>query len=83
MNNGDCTLADLKAGERATVAALHTEEGMRHRLWDMGMVEGTAVECVFQSPSGDPAAYVVRGTVMALRRTDAATITVKREEVGG
>ena len=56
---------------------------MRHRLWDMGMVEGTTVECAFKSPSGDPVAYVVRGTVVALRRTDAAAIAVQRNEVAG
>lgn len=81
MNHDVCTLADLHVGERATVTAFDTEEGMRHRLWDMGMVENTVVECVFRSPSGDPTAYLVRGTVMALRRTDAHTVTVKREQV--
>ncbi len=81
MNNSACTLADLRVGERATVTAFDTEDGVRHRLWDMGMVEGTEVECAFRSPSGDPTAYFVRGTVMALRRTDAHTVTVKRKQV--
>ncbi len=83
MNNEDCTLADLKMGECAIVVAVQTEEGMRHRLWDMGMVEGTMVECAFKSPSGDPAAYIVRGTVVALRRADAVLVVVKRNEVSG
>lgn len=78
MNNGECTLAALGVGEQAVIAAFSTEEGMRRRLWDMGLVEGTQVQCAFQSPSGDPAAYAVRGTVIALRRADAATITVRR-----
>jgi len=81
MNKGACTLADLRVGERATVTAFDTEDGVRHRLWDMGMVEGTEVECVFHSPSGDPTAYFVRGTVVALRRTDAHTVTVTRKQV--
>lgn len=81
MNNGDCTLADLKVGECAVVAAVQAEEEMRHRLWDMGMVEGTMVECAFQSPSGNPAAYMVRGTVVALRRSDAASVAVQRNGV--
>ena len=83
MYREECTLADLRVGERATVTSLSTEEGMRHRLWNMGMVEGTMVECAFHSPSGDPVAYILRGTVVALRRHDAATVLVKWEGLCG
>ena len=82
MNKADCTLADLRVGERATVLSFCTEAGIRQRLWDMGMVEGTMVECAFFGASGDPIAFVLRGTVVALRRADAATICVKKEEGG-
>lgn len=81
MNSGECTLAALRVGECAVVTGIRTEDGMRRRLWDMGVVVGTGVQCVFRSPSGDPTAYAVRGTVIALRRCDAATVAVKRKAV--
>jgi len=42
----------------------------------MGMVPGTAVECIRRSPSGDPIAFKVRDSVIALRHEDATQIKV-------
>ena len=46
------TLTALREGERARVAALLTEGGMRRRMRDIGLIEGTEVECVQKSPAG-------------------------------
>ena len=51
---------------------------MRRRLQDIGMVDGTTVECVQRSPLGDPSAYWIRGAVIALRREDASAVQVER-----
>ena len=72
-------LAALRPGQRATVTALMAEGSIRRRLRDMGLIEGTRVECVGVSPLGDPAAYLVRGTVIALRRRDAEGILTRPE----
>ena len=53
-------------------------EGMRRRLLDLGLVENTAVECLGRSPGGDPAAYLIRGAVIALRDSDSRDILVQR-----
>ena len=47
---------------------------MRRRLMDIGFTEGTEVKCVLAAPSGEPKAYLVRGSVIALRREDAQLI---------
>ena len=47
---------------------------MRRRLLDLGLIPGTRVTCQGRSPAGDPAAYLVRGTVVALRARDAAAV---------
>ena len=70
------TLHALRDGERARVVTLALEGGMRRRLQDVGMVEGTEIACLYHSPFGDPAAYLVRGAVIALRDKDAACISV-------
>lgn len=70
------TLANLKEGQRGRVASLHSKGSMRRRLQDIGLIEGTEVECVQKSPAGDPVAYLIRGALIALRMEDAADIVI-------
>ena len=67
-------LSTLKAGESASVASLVTPDPLRRRLLDLGFTPGARVCCLFTAPSGDPQAFVVRNTVIALRKSDAATV---------
>lgn len=68
---------DLTPGQRARVLRLEVAGGMRRRLLDLGLVENTAVECLGRSPGGDPAAYLIRGAVIALRDSDSRGILVR------
>ncbi len=72
----DCTLNMLDPGEYARVYTLFSKGSMRRRLQDIGLIEGTRVECVYKSPMGDPTAYCIRGAVIALRSDDAKDILV-------
>jgi len=60
------------------VRAMSLTGGMRRRLRDIGLVEGTQLECLGVSPGGDPKAYLVRGAVIALRSADSGKIIVDR-----
>ena len=40
------------------------------------MVDGTRVTCIQRAAAGDPTAYLIRGAVIALRKSDAAQIEV-------
>lgn len=51
-------------------------EGIKRRLLDLGIIEGTKIEPVLLSPSGDPRAFSVRGTLIAIRKEDAENIEV-------
>ncbi len=73
------TLADLIPGEKGTVRALRAEGSMRRRLLDLGLIEGTEVECVGQSPCGDPLCYLIRDAVIAIRKNDGRAIFVDAE----
>ena len=73
-------LSDLRPGESGVVTALEMEGLMARRLLDLGLVEGSLVTCVGQSPWGDPAAYRICGAVIALRNADSAAVCVRREE---
>lgn len=72
-------LTKLRAGQKATVWKISATGAMRRRLQDLGLIEDTEIECVGRSPLGDPAAYLIRGAVVALRDTDAETIDVTVE----
>lgn len=74
-------LDDMIPGQRADVLELRTESRMRRRLLDLGLVPGTQVECVGQSPGGDPKAYLIRGAAVAIRSEDARTVTMRQEVV--
>jgi len=52
----------------------------RRRLLDLGFVPGTRVEVEMVSPAGDPTAYRVRGTIVALRREQANLIRISSDE---
>lgn len=72
-------LNELQAGECGIVTEIHTTGTMRRRFLDIGLIEGTRVMCVGKSPSGDPAAYRIRGAVIAIRSDDARRILVRRQ----
>lgn len=72
------TLDGVGIGEVVTVSSLVAEGPMRRRLQDVGFCSGSSVRCVMKSPLGDPAAYLVRGTLIALRREDAGNIVISR-----
>lgn len=70
------TLCDIDIGERAVVKGLKAKGSMRRRLLDIGLCEGTLVECIGKSPMGDPRAYLIRGAVIAIRAYDSRTVIV-------
>ncbi len=70
------TLFNMREGTSATVRTLRNEGGMRRRLQDIGLIEGTPVLCLQRSPSGDPIAYLIRGAVIALREEDSSKVII-------
>ena len=70
------TLADLKAGQVGLVTALHSTGLNRRRMMDLGILPGTRIEIEMTSPLGDPTAYRVRGSVIALRQAQAREIEI-------
>lgn len=67
-------LSELAVGASCFVASVELEGLLRRRILDLGMVPGTPIRCVRKSPAGDPIAYAVRGSTIALRSDDARLI---------
>ncbi|AQP53359.1 hypothetical protein CBF34_04895 [Vagococcus penaei] len=55
----------------------HPDSGMQRRLYDMGFYIGTPIKKILISPTGDPIAYRLRGTTIALRNADAQYIDIE------
>ncbi|MBQ8568852.1 MAG: ferrous iron transport protein A [Oscillospiraceae bacterium] len=72
------SMCRLEDGARCRVSRLMNRGSIRRRLQDIGLIEGTEVLCLNRSPSGDPAAYFIRGAVIAIRDEDASKIIVER-----
>ena len=72
-------LCDMKNGETAVINEVKTSGSLRQRILDIGFVPGTKIECVRISPFGDPKAFFVRGSVIALRNCDSKTILGVKE----
>lgn len=70
------TLNRLRPGESARITALCLGGLRRRRLLDLGFVPGMTVKCLQVGPFGDPTAYQVLDTVIALRSQDAAGIVI-------
>lgn len=75
MNN-ITSLQCLKEGDKAKVVKLLSEGSIKRRLQDIGVIEGTEIERLQSSPTGDPIAYFIRGAVIALRSEDSLNIIV-------
>lgn len=71
-------LSALAPGMRARLTEVQVHGALRRRLFDLGLIPGTLIECRFLAPSGSPIAVRVRGTNLAIRRQDAKKLLVER-----
>lgn len=76
MHEAEVPLGLLPMGRRARVSQLTLSGAARLRLLDLGVVNGTVIEPLYRSPSGNPVAYLIRGAVIALREDISAGIMV-------
>ncbi len=76
------TLSSLKKGESAVVAGIsNAMRGLqRRRLFDFGLVPGTKITAMMDSFGGDPIAYEIRSSIIALRKNQTDFIYVKDVE---
>jgi DtxR family transcriptional regulator, Mn-dependent transcriptional regulator len=73
------SLSELGLGETAKVKNLspYLRKVERRRLMDLGFVPSTVVEANLKGTHGDPTAYRIRGTVIALREDQTRLIEIE------
>ncbi|HEX9926553.1 MAG TPA: metal-dependent transcriptional regulator [Anaerolineae bacterium] len=76
-------LSALGVGQTARVTSISPacRGPERRRFMDLGILPGTLVKAEMISPSGDPTAYLIRQSLIALRKEQAELITITREPV--
>lgn len=71
------SLSDINVGDKVIIKQINANEDIKRRLLDIGLIEGTSVECVLKSMCNDPLAYLIRGAVIAIRKNDSKNIMVE------
>ncbi|BFH14604.1 ferrous iron transport protein A [Paenibacillus melissococcoides] len=74
MSTTDRSLAEADTGSRLRLSRIEVEGVLRRRLLDLGFVPGNTVEVLQRSPLGDPVAFRVNNTTIALRREESTRI---------
>ena len=70
------TLNEMPAGMQCVIVKIGGHGGLRHRLMEMGFVKGETVSVIKASPLQDPVEYIVMGSHVSLRRSEADKIEV-------
>lgn len=71
-------LTELTKGRHGIIKDITTNDSIRRRLQDIGFIRGAEVVCIGKSPLGDPTAYSVKGTTVALRYEEASRILIEK-----
>ena len=70
------TLNNLPLGTSAKIMHMDCNPNIERRFLDLGFIKNTNITPILKSPSGDPVAFEIRGTVIAIREEDAKLIEV-------
>jgi ferrous iron transport protein A len=76
LSTSELSLAGLENGAQARVLCVNGCGAVARRLMEMGVVPGAPVRVIKRAPLGDPIEVRVRGYHLALRHTEAQTISV-------
>lgn len=69
-------LNQLPLDRNGIIQELNCDGNIKRRLLDMGLVKGTNIKPILISPSKDPRAFEVRGSIIAIREEEAKRISV-------
>ena len=68
------SMNDLRTGQSGKVVKINTKGLLRQRLMEMGLTPGVKVTHLRRGAFGDPTSYMIRGTMIALRKEEASEI---------
>lgn len=72
-------LSDAYIDKRVKVLRILVKEDKKRRFYDLGIIPEMIIKPLFRSPFGDPTAFLINGSVIALRKEDTSLIEVAYE----
>ena len=69
-------LNDIEIDKEVIIKRINCSDSIKRRIMDLGIIEKTKIKPVFKSPLGEPIAYEVRGSLIALRKEETERIEV-------
>lgn len=70
------TLADMNKNQSGIISHIDSEFEIKRRLLDLGFIKGNEVKFERKNIFGSPIAFNIEGSVVALRKPDAAKVGV-------
>lgn len=70
------SLNKLPLGTQAKILDVNCSSNIKRRFLDLGFIKNTNITPVLKSPSGDPVAFEIRGTTIAIRKEETELIDV-------
>lgn len=83
MKHTVTSLATMKPGQTAVIAAIENLDANVQRLMSLGLVEGAVVEMAGHALGGDPLEFRLFGGHISLRREQAEAFLVMPADTGG
>ncbi|MDQ0194058.1 ferrous iron transport protein A [Paenibacillus wynnii] len=74
MTGTSIPLSEAVNGSTLRISGIEVQGVLRRRLLDLGFVVGNVVEVLRRSPLGDPTAFRISNTTIALRREESSLI---------
>ena len=75
-------LTDLSVGQTGIIERVLPDFSLYTRLTDIGFSKDAEIKNLMKSPLGDPTAYLIKGTIIALRQEDAKNIYLRGDYLG-
>lgn len=70
------TLNKLPLNKEGYIYDINCNSNIKRRLLDLGLIKNSKIIPVLDSPSKNPRAYEIRGTIIAIRNEDSSSISV-------
>lgn len=69
-------LSELKDGQSGVISSINADAAFSRRLAEMGFTDGETVRCICRSAFNSPILYGVKGSSVALRKSDAKRVVI-------
>jgi ferrous iron transport protein A len=71
------TAAELSHGEKGTIAEIDCAHPSSRRILEFGFTPGQVIELISRATFDDPIAILIRGSLIAIRKSEADCIKLK------